>query len=140
MTYELNDKVNTPKGDGIISYIDEAYIDVNVNGVDMGFEAPFDLLSPYIDVPNPKVLDIVGTGTAFPSKWDDAFACATDKVVALAKTFHTREASKSNAGKDIACSWESLPSYKKLRFVFMAGGYMPYQYLEMAEQRGLCSE
>jgi hypothetical protein len=140
MTYALNDKVNTPKGVGIISYIDEAYIEVDVSGVDMGFESPFDLLSPYLS--STKTLDDYDTpdcSTFLPStptpEWDAALQEVPRILLALAISTQNTASGYVNQLGGSATGWGGLNSFQKLNFVLMAGGQGPAYYKDISEQK-----
>lgn len=130
MTFSIDDIVKTPKGKGTVSYVEDTYIEVDVNGVEMGFEAPFKDLSHWTaedETPKTRMRsdsDALAASTPTP-EFDDVLSLVERTLPEYALSallhFNTVKSLLPTLGGS-APSWDSLNSFQKLNHIAMAAG------------------
>lgn len=130
MNYSIDDIVKTPKGKGTVCYVEEGYIEVDVNGVEMGFEAPFKDVSPWTEAdeaPRPRMRsdsDILAANQPTP-EFDDILdmveRALPEYALAALMRFRAVQAALPALGGS-APAWDSLNSFQKLNHIAVAAG------------------
>lgn len=122
--FTLGTEVSTPKGKGEVVYVEDGYIEVDVGGVEMSFEAPFKDLAiweePVIETRAPMA-DHTQPTPEYDPVWD-TLEIDEPLVVRVAQGLHTKTAMAVMAVGGTAARWDDLNSYQKLNFAKMACG------------------
>lgn len=121
--YTLNQVVSTPKGKGTVVYVEDDYIEVDVGGVEMGFEYPFSALGEWKE-PEPLNNDRLAPSAPTP-EYDAvlAFVEAEDPLaMMLARGIHAKTTLAVRMTGGEAGAWDDLNSFQKLNFLKIAAG------------------
>lgn len=130
MTFSIDDTVKTPKGKGTVCYVEDGYIEVDVHGVEMGFEAPFNGVSHWTEedeAPKTRMRsdsDALAASQPTP-EFDDILdmveRAVPEYALAALLRFRTIQAALPAFGGS-APAWDSLNSFQKLNHIAVAAG------------------
>lgn len=116
MIFNIHQVVNTPKGKGEVTYIEDGYIEVTVNGVEMSFDAPFNGVTEYTG-PKP----ITPENFKISNRFDDIEIPFL--MEQLARLQHVQISYAVTVLGGTADPWEELSQEQKLNFVAIAMGF-----------------
>jgi hypothetical protein len=137
--FDLNSDVMTPKGKGKVVYVEDGYIEVDVDGAEISFSEPFTGLSAYdpnAEAAAPKVLRsdtaLMAADSEPTPEWDKALLEVSPAHLRAGEMHQMRHAADADAGtRESAATWDNLNSFEKLTYVQAAGGSEPDVYLNM---------
>ena len=114
--FKYDDDVVTPKGTGWVTYAEDDYIEVSVNGAEFSFEAPFTGVRLEADVK--AEADAIAKEKLIQAEYDamTKFSALTDDEKIVAKVnWYTASALVQMVGGS-AADWDELSETQKLNY------------------------